>query len=239
MVYCTEVPDYTLATRYCTTMFMHTTVVVLQTISHCYFMVVLETVALDYTVDDAHCYIVAATHCYIAVVVYIVLLHVQHAPCKYIQSFLSSSSRFYSAFLRVQMTYKSYKMYSSVLFDISASGGNDRDHAHVFFKSHIMFLLKIKGLEYPLQYIVQIMDTHSCDDLLSYTLYTRHLLFSPFLCSNSTGMLSYSNLASNIPQLDMYSCTSFPLAVRMLTESQPNFGISTVSKDTSSVGIDN
>jgi hypothetical protein len=69
------------------------------------------------------------------------------------------------------------------------------------------------------------MDTHSCDDLLSYTLYTIHLLFSPFLCSDLTGMLSSSNLASSLPQVDLYACIGFPLAVRLPTKPHPDFGI--------------
>jgi hypothetical protein len=125
------------------------------------------------------------------------MLHVQHAPCMYLQSFLSSSPRFYNPCLRIQLTYKSYKMFSLLLSDIFSSGGNDRDHAHVFFKSHTMVLLKLKGLAYPLQYTMKIMDTHSCDDLLSCTLYTKHLLFYPFLCFDSTGMLSSSKSCFN------------------------------------------
>jgi hypothetical protein len=182
---------------------------------------------------------VVVAQCYTVVVAQVVLLHVHPAPCMYLQSFLSSSPRFYSPCLHVQLTYKSYKMCSSVLSDISASGGNDRDHAHVFFKSHTMVLLKLKGLAYPLQYTVKIMDTHSCDGLLSCTLYTKHLLFSPFLCSDSTGMLSSSNLASTLPQLDLYACTGFPLAVRLPAEPHPDFGIFVVSKDTSSVETKN
>jgi hypothetical protein len=163
----------------------------------------------------------------------------QAAPCMYPQSFLSSSPRFYSPCLHVQLTYKSYKMCSSIFSDISTSRGNDRDHAHVIFKSYTMVLLKLKGLAYPLQYTTKIMETHSCDGLLSCTLYTRHLLFSPFLCYNSTRMLSSSNIASSLPQLDLYACIGFPLDVRLSAEPHPDFGIVFVSKDTSSVATKN
>jgi hypothetical protein len=126
-------------------------------------------------------------------------------------------------------------MCSLVLSDTSASGVSDKDHAHVFFKSHTMVLLKIKGLAYLLQYTAQIMDNHSCDGLLSCTLYTRHLLFYPSIYSDSTGMLSYSDLDSSLPQLDLYSCTSFPLAAMLPIDPHPDFGIYAISRDTSSV----
>jgi len=130
---------------------------------------------------------------------------------------------------RVQLTYKSNKMYSSILSDISVSGESDRDHAHVFLKSHTMVLLKLKSLAYPLQYISHIMDTHSCDGLLSYKLYTRHLLFSPFLCFNSTKMLISSDFSSTLPQLDLYACTSFLLTTMLFSEPRPGSGIFVVS----------
>jgi hypothetical protein len=98
-----------------------------------------------------------------------------------------------------------------------------------------MVLLKLKGLAYHLQYTVKIMDTRSCDDLLSCSLYNRHLLFSPFLCSDLTGMLSSLYLSSSLPQLDLYVCTGFPLVVRLFIEPHPDFGIFVVSKDNSSV----
>jgi hypothetical protein len=98
-----------------------------------------------------------------------------------------------------------------------------------------MVILKLKGLAYPHQYNVKIMDTHSCGDLLSNTLYTIHLLFSPFLCFDSVGILISLDITSTLPQLDMYAYTSFPLAVRHPAEPHPNFGIYIVSKDTSSV----
>jgi len=99
--------------------------------------------------------------------------------------------------------------------------------------------LKLKGLAYPLQYTAQIMDTHSCDGLLSCTLYTRHLLFSPFLCFDLTGMLSSLDLSSPLPQLDLRACIGFPIVVRLFAEPQLDFGISAVSKDTSSVATNN
>jgi hypothetical protein len=154
-------------------------------------MVVLQIATQNCTMVVAQCYTTTVAH--------IVLLHVHPAPYMYMKSFISSSLRFYSPCLCVQLTYKSYKMYSSELSDISTSGGNYRDHVHVFCKYHTMVLLKIKGLAYPLQYTTKIMDTHSCDDLMSCTLYTIHLLFSPFLCSDLTRMLSSSNLASTLP----------------------------------------
>jgi hypothetical protein len=95
-----------------------------------------------------------------------------------------------------------------------------------------MVLLKVKDLEYPLKYTAKIIYTHSCDDLLSYTLYNKHLLFSPFLCSDSTRMLISSYIASSLQQLDLYACTSFPLAVRLPVRPRPDFGISSFSKDT-------
>jgi hypothetical protein len=230
-----KVLDYTAVLGYCTAMVLHTIVndyivVSLGTVVH-YIVVVMQIVVWDCTMVVAQCYNVAATH--------IVMLHVQLEPCMYLQYFLSSSPRFCNLCLRVQLTYKSYKKCSLVLSDISASGGNDRDHAHVFFKSCAMVFLKLKGLAYPLQYTVKIMDTHSCDELLSYTLYTKCHLFSPFLCSGSTRMLSSSDLASTLPQLDMYVCTSFPLTIRLPAGPHPRFGIFVVSKDTSSVETKN
>jgi hypothetical protein len=66
--------------------------------------------------------VVVCTLLYYVAAAQIVLLHVQPAPCMYLQSFLSSSPRFYSPCLHVQLTYKSYKMYSLVLSDTSALG---------------------------------------------------------------------------------------------------------------------
>jgi hypothetical protein len=137
-----------------------------------YNVVVLQIGVQDCTVDVTQYYTIVASH--------IFMLHVQPAPCMYLQSFISPSPRFYSPCLHVQMSYKSYNIYSSEMSNIFASEGNDRDHAHVFFKSHTMVLFKPNGLEYPLQYTVKIMDTHFCDDLFSCTLYTRQVLFSPF-----------------------------------------------------------
>jgi hypothetical protein len=102
-----------------------------------------------------------------------------------------------------------------------------------------MVLLKLKGLEYPLQCIAQIMDTHSHDGLLSCILYTKHLLFSPFRCYDSTRMLISSDLALALPQLDQYPCTGFPLYVRLSAEPHPDFGFYVFSKDTSSVEKEN
>jgi len=79
---------------------------------------------------------------------------------------------------------------------------------------------------------MQITNTHSCDGIFSYTLYIKHLLFSPFLYSNSTRMLISSNIASSLPQLDLYACTGFLLGVRLPTEPQTDFGIYVVIKDT-------
>jgi hypothetical protein len=154
-------------------------------------MVVLQTVVWDCTIATAQCYTMAMAQ--------VIRLHVQLAPYMYLQSFISSSPRLYSPFLCVQLTYKSYKMCSSVLYDISMLGGNDKDHSYMFCESHTMVLLKLKGLGYLLQYTSKIMDIHSCDDLVSCTLYTRHLLFSHFLCFDSTIMLSSSNISSSLP----------------------------------------
>jgi hypothetical protein len=220
MVCYTEVLDYNAGMGYCTIMVLCNvvkgyTAVVLETVVN-YTVVVLQIAARDCTV--------AVAQFYILVVVQIFLLHVQPEPYMYLQSFLSSSPKFYIPCLRVQLTYKSCNMYSSELSGISTSRGNDRDHAHVFCKSHTMVLMGPKGLAYPLQYTVKIMETHSCGDLFSYTLYTKHLLFSPFLCSDLIGMFSSSDIASNIP--------CFPLTVRLPAGPHPEFGISVVSKDT-------
>jgi hypothetical protein len=86
---------------------------------------------------------------------------------------------------------------------------------------------------------MKIMDTHSFDDILSCTLYTMHLPFSPFLCYNSTRMLSSSYLPSALPYMDLYACTSFPLAISIPTETHLDFEIYVFSKDTSSVEIKN
>jgi hypothetical protein len=190
-VYYIEVLDCTMVAQYCTMVVLCIAVEVLQIVVHCYIMVVLETAAQYYTMDIVHFYTMISTQVF--------LLHVHPTPCMYLQSFLSSSPRFYSPCLHVQLTCKNYKMYSLVLSDTSALGGSDKYHAHVFLKSHIMVLLKLKGLAYPLQYTLQIMDTHSYDGLLSCTLYTRHLLFSPFLYHDSIGMSIYSNLVSSLP----------------------------------------
>jgi hypothetical protein len=117
--------------------------------------------------------------------------------------------------------------------------GNDRDHAHVLYISHTMVLLKIKGLAYSLLYTTQIMGTHSCDGLLSCTLYTRHLIFSPFLYSDSTGMLSSSDFVSTLPQLNLYAFTRFLLIAMLHAKPQPRSGIFVVSRDTSSVETKN
>jgi hypothetical protein len=77
-----------------------------------------------------------------------------------------------------------------------------------------MVLLKIKGSIYPFQYTAQIMDNHSCDGLLFCTLYTRNVLFSLFLYSDLTRILSSSYISSALPQLDLCACTGFPLVLR-------------------------
>jgi hypothetical protein len=60
VVYYTEVPDYTMATHYCTTVVLHTTVldytiVSIETIVH-YTVVVLQTIVHYCTVATMHCY---------------------------------------------------------------------------------------------------------------------------------------------------------------------------------------
>jgi hypothetical protein len=130
-------------------------------------------------------------------------------------------------------------MYFSEFSGTSASRGNDRDHAHVFCKYHTMVLLNLKGLAYPLQYTTKIMDTHACYDLMSYTLYTIHILFSPFLYPDLTGMLGSSYPASTHPQLDLYACIGFLIIVRLPVGPHPDFQIYVVSKDTSSVETKN
>jgi hypothetical protein len=117
---------------------------------HYCIAVVLETIAHDYIVVIVHCYTMVVAHCYTADTANIVLLHVQPMPCMYLQYFISPSPRFYNTFLHVQLTHKSYKTYSLVLSNTSTLEGNDRDNSHVFFKSHIMVLLKLKDLAYPL-----------------------------------------------------------------------------------------
>jgi len=178
---------------------------------------------------------VAGACCYTAAAVYIVLLHVQPTPCMYLQSFLLSSPRFYSPCLHVQLTCKNYKMYSLVLSDIFALGGNDRDHSHVFWKYHTMVLLKIKGLAYPLQYTAQIMDIHSCDALRFNIVCTKHLPFFPYLYSDSNKRLSSSGLVSTLPQLNLFAYIDFPLTIKLLVGPQPDIGTFFVSKDTSNV----
>jgi hypothetical protein len=135
-MYYTEVPDYILVARYCTMMVLCTIVYnyivsSLEIVLH-YTVVVLHTIVSNYTVVDVHYYTAAVVHYYTMVAAQVVLLHFQPAPCMYLQSFLSSSPIFYNPCLCVQLNYKSYTMYSLVFSDISALGGNDRDHAHVF-----------------------------------------------------------------------------------------------------------
>jgi hypothetical protein len=118
MVYYTVVLDYTVVVHYCTVVVLCTvvwdyTVVSLETVVH-YTVVVVETTAWDYIVVVVHCYTVA--------VVQVVLLYVHPAPYMYLKSFLSSSPKFYSPCLHVQLTCKNYKMCSLVLSDTSASG---------------------------------------------------------------------------------------------------------------------
>jgi hypothetical protein len=127
-------------------------------------------------------------------------------------------------------------MYSLILFDTSASWDNDRDHAHVLCVSHTMFLPMIKDLACLLLYTAQIMDTHSYDELLSCIMYTKHILFSPYLYSNSTEMLISSGLLSALLKLDMYAYIDFPLTAMMLARPQPGFELF-FSKDTSNVAI--
>jgi hypothetical protein len=74
---------------------------------------------------------------------------------------------------------------------------------------------------------------------VSCTLYTRYLLFSPFLFSYLTGMLSSSDRASSLPQLNLVACIGFHLAVRLPGGPHSDFRIFVVSKDTSSVETKN
>jgi len=150
----------------------------------------------------------------------------------YLMSSPSLSLRFWSPCLRVQLTYKNYKMYSSVLSNTSTSWDNDRVHSHVFCISHTIVLPKIKDLEYLLLDTAQIMGTRSYDDLLFCIMYTKHILFSPYLYFDSNEMLSSSDLVSSLPQLDLSTYTDFPLTVRLLAEPQPGSGIFSASKDT-------
>ena len=115
----TEVPDVLFHIVVCSY-----NVVVLQNVERYYTIVVLETAAQYYTMDIVHFYTMIYTQVF--------LLHVHPTPCMYLQSFLSSSPRFYSPCLHVQLTCKNYKMYSLVLSDTSALGGSDRDHFCVF-----------------------------------------------------------------------------------------------------------
>jgi hypothetical protein len=52
-------------------------------------------------------------------------------------------------------------------------------------------------------------------------------------------MLGSLDIASTLPQLDLYACIVFPLTVRFPTGPHPNFGIFVFSKDTSSVATKN
>jgi hypothetical protein len=130
-------------------------------------------------------------------------------------------------------------MYSSVLSDTFSSWENDRDHAHVFYKSHTMVLLKINGLAYPLLCFAQKMDTHSCDALQFSITCTKHLPFFLYLYSNFTEMLSSSGIVSALPlpQLDLSSYTSFPLVVVFLAKPHLDSRNYVSSKDSSSVEI--
>jgi hypothetical protein len=89
------------------------TAVVLQNIVHCCIVVVVKTIAWYYTMDDARYYATANSQ--------VVFSLTQPAPYMHPMSSPSLSQRFYSPCLRVQLTYKYYKMYSLVLFDTFAS----------------------------------------------------------------------------------------------------------------------
>jgi hypothetical protein len=128
-------------------------------------------------------------------------------------------------------------MYSSVLSNTSAPWDNDRDNSHVLCIYHTMVHQKIKDLAYLLLCTAQIMDTHSYDDLLYCIVYTRHLIFYPYPYSDSTGMLSSSDLVASLPQLDLSSYIDFPLTIRLIARPQPDFGTFVVSKDNSNVPI--
>jgi hypothetical protein len=68
----------------------------------------------------------------------------------------------------------------------------------------------------PTAIYCEIMDTHSYDDLLSCIMYTKHLIFSPYLYSNSTEMLISSGLLSALQQLDLYAYIYFSLTIMLL-----------------------
>jgi hypothetical protein len=100
-----------------------------------------------------------------------------------------------------------------------------------------MVLSKIKDLAYPLLYTLKIMETHFYDGLMSCTLYTRHILFSPFLYYDSTRILISLYLVSTLIELHLSSYTDFPLIAMLLAKPQPGSGISPALRDTSSVVI--
>jgi hypothetical protein len=202
---------------------------------HYYIVVFLETVVRYCTVVVLQ---IVARY-YIVVVVHIVLSCVHPAPYMYLKSSPSLSPNFYSPCLHSLLTCKSYKMCSLALSDIYASLDNDKDHVCVFYISHTMVLLKIRGLLYPLIYTTQIMETHSYDDLLSCIMYTRHLLSSPYLYSDLIEMSNSSDLVSALPHLDLYIFTDFLLTVMLLAEPHPGSRIYSSLKDSSSVAIKN
>jgi hypothetical protein len=125
------------------------------------------------------------------------------------------------------------------LSNSSSSWDNGRDHVHALYIYHTIILPKINGLAYLLLYTVQTMDTRSYDDLMSYTLYTRHLPSFLYLYSNLIEMLISSNPIATLTKLDMYAYNNFPLTTRLLAWPQPGFEISAASKDISSVETNN
>jgi hypothetical protein len=100
--------------HYCNAVVVHTVVWDYNVVSHetivHYTMVVVETVAQDYTVvvveTVAQDYTVVVAHYYTAVFTQFVPLYVHLAPCIYLKSSLSSSPKFCSPCLCVQLTCK-------------------------------------------------------------------------------------------------------------------------------------
>jgi hypothetical protein len=111
------------------------------------------------------------------------------------------------------------------------------DHDHVFFISHTMVLQMIRDFSYLFLYTTQRLDTHYYDDLFFSIMYTKHLLFSPYLYFDLTEMPSSSDNIKTLPQLDLSAYTNFILTVRLLAGPQPDFGTFVVLKDTLYVEI--
>jgi hypothetical protein len=100
-----------------------------------------------------------------------------------------------------------------------------------------MVLLCVKDSTFLSPITLQRWGTHSHDDLMFCIMCTRHIPSSLFPYSDLTEMLSSSYLLSALPQLDLYSYTSFPPIARLLARPHPEFQTFVTSMDTSNVEI--